>query len=561
MATNTLCSACLQVSELIHKSDTFPDLDYCRVSVHFCDIIDHKNDEDEYTVVPDSSLVVTRIAYKNNSSKYLVDDKVSSFTEVGVLLRKRGIDLDNNRFLILQGEVEQIAMMQPMAKNEHDDGLLEFLEDIIGSNRHLEKINESEKALEVLNEGRGDKLARLRVTESERDNLEGAKKEAEDSVRKGREVRVKQNILYQKHAGDAAAHATEAKNKHAEIEEKRKHEAEKLAEKTVVMEEKEAEAKSITAEHESIRQQLEKSKKEFNAFDRQDIKLREDIKSNKETKKKLKAAMKKEEEKIVTATSKAEEIEASLPGLQTKIASTAEARTEKETSLEALLETVRDETDKLREAVENKTVEIAPVKQKMAEVEASIGTTETEITLVKQTATSAKAELAKCESELARVTKDAAMKREAVMNADAEIGTKEARLGEIADELNTAARRETELSEAMTAAVARSEEAKAQLASQGSVGRGVVGKILAAAKPGKELAKVRVLGRLGDLGAIPSEFDVAVSTACGYVSLNACLTQNSCLRLIFSFCACVAGTFLTPWLSRRQQTVRRALNS
>ena len=57
---------------------------------------------------------------------------------MGALLRKRGIDLDNNRFLILQGEVEQIAMMPPKAKTEHDEGLLEFLEDIIGSNRHLE---------------------------------------------------------------------------------------------------------------------------------------------------------------------------------------------------------------------------------------------------------------------------------------------------------------------------------------------------------------------------------------------------------------------------------------
>ena len=145
------------------------------------------------------------------------------------------------------------------------------------------------------------------------------------------------------------------------------------------------------------------------------------------------------------------------------------------------------------------------------------------------------------------------------MNAHAEIGAKEARLGEIADELNTAARREMELSEAMTAAVARSEEAKAQLASQGSVGRGVVGKILAAAKPGKELAKAGVLGRLGDLGAIPSEFDVAVSTACGYVFK--CLSYTILPSAQFSFCACAAGTFLTPWLSRRRQTGRRALNS
>jgi chromosome segregation ATPase len=46
----------------------------------------------------------------------MLDGKTSNFTEVGALLRKRGIDLDNNRFLILQGEVEQIAMMPPKVR-------------------------------------------------------------------------------------------------------------------------------------------------------------------------------------------------------------------------------------------------------------------------------------------------------------------------------------------------------------------------------------------------------------------------------------------------------------
>jgi len=39
--------------------------------------------------------------------------------------------------------------------------------------------------------------------------------------------------------------------------------------------------------------------------------------------------------------------------------------------------------------------------------------------------------------------------------------------------------------------------------------------ILNAAKKGGELAKVGVLGRLGDLATIPEMYDVAVSTACG----------------------------------------------
>jgi structural maintenance of chromosome 4 len=63
---------------------------------------------------------------------------------VKTLLKKKGIDLDHNRFLILQGEVEQISLMDPKGKNEGDVGLLEYLEDIIGSNTEVEKITNLE---------------------------------------------------------------------------------------------------------------------------------------------------------------------------------------------------------------------------------------------------------------------------------------------------------------------------------------------------------------------------------------------------------------------------------
>lgn len=59
-------------------------------------------DDELFDVVPNSQLTVTRIAFRNNTSKYLLDDKPSNFTEVTDTLKAKGIDLDNNRFLILQ---------------------------------------------------------------------------------------------------------------------------------------------------------------------------------------------------------------------------------------------------------------------------------------------------------------------------------------------------------------------------------------------------------------------------------------------------------------------------
>eukprot|EP00951_Prasinocladus_malaysianus_P030923 scaffold293849_cov44-Prasinocladus_malaysianus.AAC.1 len=98
-----------------------------------------------FEVVPDSELVIARTAHRNNSSNYYVNDKKSNFTEVTDILKKKGVDLDNNRFLILQGEVEQISMMKPKGQNPGDTGLLEYLEDIIGTDKYVEKIEEQAK--------------------------------------------------------------------------------------------------------------------------------------------------------------------------------------------------------------------------------------------------------------------------------------------------------------------------------------------------------------------------------------------------------------------------------
>jgi structural maintenance of chromosome 4 len=54
-------------------------------------------------------------------------------------------------------------MMKPKAPNEHEDGMLEFLEDIIGSSRYQEPISVLAKRVEELNELRGEKVSSVHV--------------------------------------------------------------------------------------------------------------------------------------------------------------------------------------------------------------------------------------------------------------------------------------------------------------------------------------------------------------------------------------------------------------
>jgi len=62
--------------------------------------------------------------------------------------------------------------MKPKAQNEHDDGLLEYLEDIIGTAKYKQPIENAAKEVETLNEVCLEKSNRVALVEKEKDNLE-----------------------------------------------------------------------------------------------------------------------------------------------------------------------------------------------------------------------------------------------------------------------------------------------------------------------------------------------------------------------------------------------------
>ena len=62
--------------------------------------------------------------------------------------------------------------------SEHETGMLEFLEDIVGTSRFKNPIEIFAKRIETLNEERVEKLNRVKLVEKEKDDLEPAMKEA-----------------------------------------------------------------------------------------------------------------------------------------------------------------------------------------------------------------------------------------------------------------------------------------------------------------------------------------------------------------------------------------------
>ena len=186
-----------KLSELIHSSAQHAqDVHHAAVEVHFQDIYDDEEEQDLFEVVPGSTFTVARRVDRSSHSKYLIDGRESTFKEVCELLQGKGIDLEHNRFLILQGEVESISLMKPMATNPNETGLLEYLEDIIGSVKYIESIGELEKSLENTNDERIEKANRVKAAQVELQALESEKDIAVSYIQREREYMLLTNMLY-----------------------------------------------------------------------------------------------------------------------------------------------------------------------------------------------------------------------------------------------------------------------------------------------------------------------------------------------------------------------------
>mmetsp|Transcript_4957 Transcript_4957/g.10230 ORF Transcript_4957/g.10230 Transcript_4957/m.10230 type:complete len:1374 (-) Transcript_4957:216-4337(-) len=525
-----------KVSELIHSSDQFQDapLTYAKVSVYFQEILDTGEGDEDYEVVEGSGVVVSRLARRDNSSQYQIDGKNASFKKVAEFLGSKGIDLDNNRFLILQGEVEMISMMPPKGKTENDEGLLEYLEDIIGSNKYVEEANKAADKVEALTEVRQEKLNRVKAAEKEKDGLAGAKAEAQALVGKDREIRRKKNILYQIHAMYALREGKGAYDQREELHERLEAERAKLSAADERVSEIESGLAAQTKEYNKTHAQLTKTKEEFSAYERQDIQMKENIKFEKGNIKKLEAKVVAETKKIEDAQTALSEAEESVPALEKQIAECTERKSEEDAKLEIIFEETKEVTEQLRKELEVKSQELAPLQQERSVFQNSLDTAQMEANLLEDAVSRAKDQLESAEQELSSLDNRQVEKRSELEKCEKELSESKERVKVAEDELKEVTEKETSLSKKSTELLTQVEVARASI--QNTQGRSrVVSAILKASKKGGELSKCGVMGRLGDLATIDEKYDVAVSTACGmldHIVVQTTAGTQKCLEFL-----------------------------
>uniref|UniRef100_A0A665U691 Structural maintenance of chromosomes protein n=1 Tax=Echeneis naucrates TaxID=173247 RepID=A0A665U691_ECHNA len=450
-----------KLSVLIHSSDKHKDVQSCTVEVHFQKIIDKEGDD--YEVIPNSKFYVSRTANKDNSSAYHINGKKATFREVGALLRSHGIDLDHNRFLILQGEVEQIAMMKPKGQTEHDEGMLEYLEDIIGSCRLKEPIQTLARRIELLNEQRGEKLNRVKLVEKEKNALEGERNKAVEFL-------TLENDIF-KHKSQLCQYYVE-QNK--------------------------------------INKYIETQKEKFTQLDLQDVEVREKIKHSKSKNKKLQKQLEKDKEKL-------EEVR-SVPASSEKAISEATARKEElekqkvkeEEKLKEVMESLKEETSGLQQDKETREKELMELSKAVNETRSRMDLAQSELDIYLSRHNTALTHL-NTAKQTCQTTSDTLRERKtAIKDLEVKIPLKEKELKKV-KYLEQLMKIDNETKQVVREMRQKVDEAKSSLSSNRSRG-----KVLDALMQQKKSGGIPgIFGRLGDLGAIDEKYDVAISSSCG----------------------------------------------
>lgn len=262
-------------------------------------MIDDPESED-YHVVPNSRFSISRTANADNSSYYTINSKRAQQREVCDLLRSHGIDLDHNRFLILQGEVEQISLMKPKAEKDNETGMLEYLEDIIGCSRLKEPIEKLTERVSLQSEIRDDKFNRCNIAREALEQLEAPKDAALRYVEMENQVTISTHKLLQKKIAMANSSIQKYTITLSKLEADMKELKDSLNQKRKEMKEIEKNNADKAAELEKLVASKEKAKAEFDAKKQRDLQLQQEVERSNKRRKELAEQLKNEEEKKIT---------------------------------------------------------------------------------------------------------------------------------------------------------------------------------------------------------------------------------------------------------------------
>ena len=403
-----------KLADLIHNSSQHSNLQKARVTVAFSYIVDEE--DGGLTEVPDSGFTVERTVNRSGVCNYYLDGNSSNWGEVTCVLKAQGIDLDHNRFLILQGEVEQISLMKPKGGSAHEEGLLEYLEDIIGSNQYVEPIAKAAADLEAAVLEHDAALERTHFAEHELKKLRTLKEEAEAHFQALMELCDKRALLIRLEQAEAEARTAETRATELALQQRLEHNG-------ALLEDKEGQLRDMAARYaedkeafQSAQKQQEEAKAALQEFERQDVKLTEELKHGTENVRKMEAKIKKYKKEL-KEKEELKKLESKVPKLEKKLEQATALKEAEEQKLEAMYEELKGESTKIHIALEKKQQEMLPWTKSINESQSALELAESELAMADKARAERVAALSRAEEELDRLREQIAQTEEELREA------------------------------------------------------------------------------------------------------------------------------------------------
>jgi structural maintenance of chromosome 4 len=440
-----------------------------------------------------------------------MNGKESNFTVVTTLLRDRGVDLDHKRFLILQGEVESIAQMKPKAANEHDDGLLEYLEDIIGTSKYKTPIEESAAEVETLNEVCVEKSGRVQHVEKEKNGLEDKKNKALAYIRDENELTMKQSALYQLYIDECGDNITVTEEAIGQMQAQLDAELEKHQGNEDGIKQLEKQYKKGQKEYESLDKDTQSIIKEMAKFDQEHVKFEEKRKFLTGKQKKLEKTISTSETAAADAQSTIETCTADIEQSAGEIAAMEKRMKAEEKELTTIRENLKGKTQAFSDQIATKQKSLEPWNEKINQKQSAIAVADSELGILHEKANAGAVALEEMQAKLANIEESREGKLAELEQCKTERAKLEKDAARVESELQKLSQKEPELRSKLSGARQKADEARASLSNTQTQGNVLTGLMRL-----KESGRIDGFhGRLGNLGTIDQKYDVAISTACG----------------------------------------------
>jgi len=519
-----------KVIELIYSKSDRPDIQHCKVEVFFQEIEDdYDKDDDAYKVLEGTSFKVARIVRKKKDkhgklktdkngdfigeSFYTMNDQKCTSDDVSKKLLPFGLDLDNNRFLILQGEVEKISLMPPKGRANNEMGMLEYLEEIIGSDKFVSGIDECKAKEEAFEQEFTTNLNRLKLKEQERDKLASAKKEAEkyliDILKKNRyEADIEQAKVHRLKVkkGTVQKRISDMKGEMGEYQE--------LGRTTQArLREMENDYKVRKAEFEKLQNELEKTRDIVAEREKEHTQLGEERKLLKEARKKAQTSLEKLTDKVEKGNTDRKESEETINTHGEEIVTLREKEEKLVKQRQQYMEELAEKTKPIQAEIAVKKQQLIPLRDRENEYSGLVQN----LIAQKKKRNDRYFQVKKRRDDTVKKVEDLTKKlqemegkhinevtkiqqiteRLQILEREKETGVQ--KIAEFKKEIHGKSQRLANYKHQKELTTGSRESSRAHLAAQ-------------------ENGQLRgIIGRCGDFGTIDEKYDIAVSTACSHL--------------------------------------------